>query len=67
MIDLYSRRVIGWGSSANADAELVVSALDMAYLLRGKPLGVLFHSDRGANMPVGCFDSGYGVTRYSKV
>jgi len=48
VIDLYSRRVIGWGLSANADAELVVRALDMAYLQRGKPSGVLFHSDQGS-------------------
>ncbi len=48
MIDLYSRRVIGWGLSANADAELVARALDMAHLQRGKPSGVLFHSDQGS-------------------
>ncbi len=48
MIDLYRRRVIGWGLSVNADAELVVRVLDMAYQLRGKPCAVLFHSDQGS-------------------
>jgi len=48
VIDLYSRRVIGWSLSSSPNAELVVSALDMAYELRGKPKGVMFHSDQGS-------------------
>lgn len=31
VIDLYSRRVVGWSLSTSPDAELVVKALDMAY------------------------------------
>jgi putative transposase len=48
VLDLYARRVIGWSLSKRADAELVIAALDMAYQLRGKPSGVLFHSDQGS-------------------
>jgi putative transposase len=48
IIDLYSRRVIGWSLSSRPNAELVVSALDMAYQLRGNAKGVLFHSDQGS-------------------
>jgi putative transposase len=48
VIDLYRRRVIGWALSASADAELAVKALEMAYEQRGKPEGLLFHSDQGS-------------------
>ena len=48
VIDLYKRRVIGWSMSPRPDAELAVRALDMAYEMRGKPKGVLFHSDQGS-------------------
>jgi len=47
VIDLYSRRVVGWSLSASPDAELVVKALDMAFEQRGRPQGVMFHSDQG--------------------
>lgn len=48
ILDLYARRVVGWSLSKHADAELVVSALKMAYQLRGQPQGVMFHSDQGS-------------------
>jgi putative transposase len=48
VIDLYRRRVVGWALSTKADAELSVKALDMAYEQRGKPEGVMFHSDQGS-------------------
>ncbi|HEJ4441038.1 TPA: IS3-like element IS222 family transposase [Pseudomonas aeruginosa] len=48
VLDLHTRRVIGWTFSAKPDAELVIKALDMAYEQRGKPQQVLFHSDQGS-------------------
>ena len=48
VLDLYSRRVVGWAMSAKPDAELVVKALDRAYEMRGRPQGVLFHSYQGS-------------------
>ncbi len=48
VIDLHTRRVIGWSMSHRPDAELAARALDMAYELRGKPEGVMFHSDQGS-------------------
>ncbi|WP_172792840.1 IS3 family transposase [Pseudomonas aeruginosa] len=48
VLDLHTRRVIGWAFSAKPDAELVIKALDMAYKQRGKPQQVLFHSDQGS-------------------
>ncbi|NRB23153.1 MAG: IS3 family transposase [Shewanella sp.] len=47
VIDLFSRRVVGWSMSDSPDTELVAKALTMAYLTRGKPKGVMFHSDQG--------------------
>ncbi len=48
VLDLCTRRVIGWALSDKPDADLVVKALDMAYQQRGCPRGVLFHSDQGS-------------------
>ncbi|UZE31052.1 IS3 family transposase [Pseudomonas asplenii] len=48
VLDLYSRRVVGWAMSAKPDAERVIKALDRAYEMRGRPRGVLFHSDQGS-------------------
>ncbi|EMX5233710.1 IS3 family transposase [Pseudomonas aeruginosa] len=48
VLDLHTRRVIGWAFSAKPDAELVIKALDMAYEQCGKPQQVLFHSDQGS-------------------
>jgi len=48
VIDLYSRKVVGWSMSRNMRASLVCNALNMALVNRGYPEGVLFHSDRGS-------------------
>ncbi|WP_339428857.1 IS3 family transposase [Pseudomonas taetrolens] len=48
VMDLYARRIVGWALSGNPDADLVTKALDMAYEQRGKPQGLLFHSDQGS-------------------
>ncbi|BCA29869.1 transposase [Metapseudomonas otitidis] len=48
VLDLHTRRVIGWALSVKPDAELVIKALDIAYEQRGKPQQVLFHSDQGS-------------------
>jgi putative transposase len=47
ILDLSSRRVVGWSMADHMLAELVVSALDMAVLHRDPPEGLIFHSDRG--------------------
>ena len=48
VLDLCARRIVGWALSEKPDAELVIKALDMAYEQRGKPQGLLFHSDQGS-------------------
>ncbi len=47
VIDLFSRRVVGWAMSASPNAQLVVKALQMAITLRRPPAGLIVHSDRG--------------------
>ena len=48
VLDLFSRRIVGWSMSASMTAELVTSALMMALWRRGKPRELLHHSDRGS-------------------
>lgn len=47
ILDLYSRKVIGWGISKRIDAKLAISALEMALQRRTPKAGVIHHSDRG--------------------
>lgn len=47
VMDLYARKVVGWAMSERADAELASRALANAWERRGRPTGVLFHSDQG--------------------
>lgn len=46
IMDLYSRRIVGWAMSERIDTALVLRAWDMAATHRNEP-EVLFHSDRG--------------------
>ena len=48
VIDLFSRRVVGWSMSATMAAQLVADALVMALWRRGKPDALLHHSDQGS-------------------
>ena len=48
VIDLFSRRVVGWSMSATMTAQLVTDALVMAIWRRGKPNALLHHSDQGS-------------------
>ena len=48
VIDLFSRRVVGWSMHATMTAQLVTDALVMALWRRGTPETVLHHSDRGS-------------------
>lgn len=48
LLDLYSRKIIGWSMSNRIDKQLVLDALDMALVRRKIDSGVLHHTDRGA-------------------
>jgi transposase InsO family protein len=48
ILDLFSRKVVGWSLSERMTAELVCNALDNAARLRRPGPGLVFHSDRGS-------------------
>jgi putative transposase len=48
VIDLFSRRVVGWSMQSTMTAQLVLDALVMALWRRGKPTELLHHSDQGS-------------------
>ena len=48
VLDLASRRVIGWATSAANDTALALAALQRALAFRRPPIGCVHHSDRGS-------------------
>ena len=48
VVDLFSRRIVGWAMDATMTSRLVVDALDLAVGQRGVPAGLVAHSDRGS-------------------
>lgn len=48
VLDLFSRKVVGWSMSSEMTAQLVLDALMMAIWRRGKPIELLHHSDQGS-------------------
>jgi transposase InsO family protein len=55
VIDLASRKVVGWALADHMRTELVTDALTMAFTNRAPALGVIFHSDRGRQYTSGDF------------
>ena len=51
VVDLFSRRMVGWSMQTAMTAQLVTDALVMAIWRRGKPDALVHHSDRAANTP----------------
>lgn len=47
VLDLYSRKIVGWSMNVEMKTELVLDALNMAVLNRRPGPGLIFHSDRG--------------------
>jgi len=47
VIDLYSRRVVGWSMDDRMKVSLVNDALKMAITQRNPPVGLIWHTDRG--------------------
>lgn len=47
VLDVFSRKIVGWSMSERIDTELVKSALQMAVIQRAPEAGLLHHSDRG--------------------
>jgi len=65
VMDLYSRRIVGWAISPRMTVDLVERALQMAINIRQPSSGLLFHSDRGSQYTSGRFSrllSKHGIT-----
>jgi putative transposase len=52
IIDLYSRKVVGWSMQPNMASKLVIDALSMAAVRRKPENEVLIHSDQDYSMEV---------------
>ena len=48
VLDLFSRRAVGWSMQDSMTSQLVADALMMAVWRRGKPVALLHHSDQGS-------------------
>jgi len=55
VLDLYSRKVVGWSMGQSLGTELAVKALLMAVMGRRPPRDLLLHSDRGVQYCAGAF------------
>src|SRR5258708_1088798 len=60
ILDLYSRKIVGWAMSERIDTVLVLKALAMALLHRRPPTNLLFHSDRGVQYASGDYRQALG-------
>ena len=58
VIDLYSRRVVGWSMSESLKSRIAIDALEMAVSSRHPSAGLIHHSDRGVQ---------YACNDYQKV
>jgi len=64
VIDLYSRKVVGWSMSSRMTATLVCDALTMAIWQRRPKIGLIHHSDRGSQYASKAFKKllkGHGI------
>lgn len=57
LLDLFSRRVVGWAFSERNDEQLTLSALRLAADQRCPPPGLIHHSDRGATYASGAYQA----------
>lgn len=57
VMDLHSRRIIGWVLSARMTVDLTMRAMQMAINLRQLKAGLIFHSDRGSQYTSKCYQA----------
>lgn len=72
IMDLYSRKIIGWALRERLTKELVIDALDMALKQRNLSADLLIHSDRGSQYASKLYQllslkHGYDVLQVAKV
>ena len=62
VMDLYSRRIVGWAMQPTLERSLTLSALEMAVAQRQPGPGLIHHSDRGVQYACGDYQA--SLTRY---
>jgi transposase InsO family protein len=62
VMDLFSRKIIGWSMSNNMEAKMFCDALEMAHKRSNFAKGVIIHSDRGSQYASNEFKPGFSVT-----
>lgn len=55
IVDLHSRKIIGWKTSRSIDSQLVIESFSQAVALRAPSPGLIIHSDRGCQYASGAF------------
>jgi putative transposase len=55
LLDVYTRRIVGWAMHENLDAQLAVKALQMAIAQRQPAASLIVHSDRGSQFASAAF------------
>ncbi|MFZ2322074.1 MAG: IS3 family transposase [Ignavibacteriaceae bacterium] len=66
VMDIYSRKIVGWSLDSNLSTELVIRALMMALVHRNPERGIIFHSDRGSQYTSSSFREilkNYGIVQ----
>src|SRR5256712_11676656 len=58
VLDLYSRRVVGWAMSPRMDRTLATTALTMALTHRRPRSGLIHHTDQGCQYAATCYRQG---------
>lgn len=65
VMDLFSRKIVGWSTGARMTQDLVLDALDTAYKRQKPKPGLLHHSDRGSQYA--CVDYQKRLEKYKMV
>lgn len=60
VMDLYSRRIVGWAMQPTLERSLTLSALEMAISQRQPAPGLIHHSDRGSQYACGDYQAALG-------
>ena len=66
VMDIYSRKIVGWSTDNSLSAELVIRALMMALVHRNPERGIIYHSDRGCQYTSSSFREllkNYGIVQ----
>jgi len=66
IVDLFSRRLVGWAAADHMRVDLVLEAFDKAVMRRRPPAGLIFHSDRGSQFTSERFQQALADTTWSR-